>query len=50
MREQMRDKSRDDLAYLLNSTGLKAEMADRGRPEEKIDNSWYQRSLGIIDI
>jgi len=50
MREQIRDKSRDDLAYVLNSIGLKAEMSDRGRSEEKIDNSWYQRSLGVIDI
>ena len=31
MREQIRDKSRDDLAYVLNSIGLKAESADRGR-------------------
>ena len=50
MREKMRDKSRDDLAYALNLVGVKAEMSDRGRPEEKVENSWYQRSLGVIDI
>ena len=50
MREKMRDKSRDDLAYALNLFGVKAEMSDRGRPEEKVENSWYQRSLGVIDI
>jgi len=50
MREKMRDKSRDDLAYALNLFGVKAKMSDRGRPEEKVENSWYQRSLGVIDI
>ena len=50
MREKMRDKSRDDLAYALNLFGVKAEMSDRGRPEEKVENSWFQRSLGVIDI
>ena len=50
MREKMRDKSRDDLAYALNLFGVKSKMSDRGRPEEKVENSWYQRSLGVIDI
>ena len=50
MKELLRDKSRDDLAYALNSLGVKAEMVERGRAEEKIENSWYQRSLGVIDI
>ena len=50
MVERLRDKTRDELAYNLNSLGVKAEMAERGRAEDKIDNSWYQRSLGIIDI
>ena len=50
MRERVRDKSRDDLTYVLNSLGVEAEMAVRGRREEKIENSWYQRSLGVIDI
>ena len=50
MKERLRDKYRDDLAYALNSAGVKAEMAQRGRAEEKTENSWYQRSLGVIDI
>ena len=50
MKEQFRDKSRDHLADVLNSLGVKAEMAERGRAEEKVENSWYQRTLGVIDI
>ena len=50
MKERLRDKYRDDLTYALNSAGVKAEMAQRGRAEEKTENSWYQRSLGVIDI
>ena len=29
MREKMRDKSRDDLAYALSLFGVKAKMSDR---------------------
>ncbi len=50
MKETFRDKSRDKLAQNLNSFGIRAVLAERGRAEEKIENSWYQRSLGIIDI
>jgi len=50
MKEILRDKSRDELAWTLNSLGITANLAERGRPEEKVENSWYQRSLGIIDI
>ncbi|MEA1871829.1 MAG: hypothetical protein U9M91_00270 [Chloroflexota bacterium] len=50
MKEIFRDKSRDKLAQNLNSLGIRADLAERGRAEEKIENSWYQRSLGIIDI
>ena len=50
MKGWARDKSRDNLAGALNSVGVKAEMAERGRAEEKVENSWYQRSLGVIDI
>ena len=50
MKDRLRDKSRDGLAYALNSVGVKAEMAERGRAEEKVEDSWYQRSLGVIDI
>ena len=49
-KEQIRDKSRDELAYALNSVGVKIEIAERGDAEEKVENSWYQRSLGTIDI
>jgi len=45
-----RDKTRDNLARNLNSLGIRAELAERGRAEEQVENSWYQRSLGIIDI
>jgi hypothetical protein len=50
MKEIFRDKSRDELAQNLNSLGIKAVLGERGRVEEKIENSWYQRSLGIIEI
>ena len=50
MKEGLRDKSRDGLTYALNSVGIKAEMAERGRAEEKVEDSWHRRSLGVIDI
>jgi len=50
MEELFRDKSRDTLAQNLHSLGVGAILAERGRAEEKVENSWYQRSLGIIDI
>ena len=52
MKETFRDKSRDKLAQNLNSLGVRTDLAERGRVEEKIQKSWYkfQRSLGIIDI
>ena len=50
MKEWVRDKSRDELTDALNSVGVKAQMAERGRAEEKVEDSWYQRSLGVIDI
>ena len=34
----------------LIAVGVAAVMAERGREEEKVENSWYQRSLGVIDI
>ena len=50
MKESLRDKTRDDLTYALTAAGVGSEMSDRGRVEEKVENSWYQRSLGVIDI
>ena len=50
MKEKLRDKTRDELAGALNSLGVRAEMAERGRIEEKVNNAWYNRSLGVIDL
>lgn len=50
MKEMFRDKSRDNLTKNLNSIGVNAQMVKRGRPEAKIHDTWWQRSLGIIDI
>ena len=51
LKEKFRDKSIDKLAWTLtNLTGVKAQISERKRPEEKVENSWYQRSLGVIDI
>ena len=43
MKESLRDKTRDDLTFALNAAGVGSEMSDRGRVEEKVENSWYQR-------
>jgi hypothetical protein len=50
MREKLRDKSRDELAERLNAIGVVATLTDRKRPEEKIGNHLFLRSLGVIDI
>ena len=50
MKESIRDKTRDDLTFALNAASVESEMSERGRVEEKVENSWYQRSLGVIDI
>ena len=50
MKELLRDKTRDKLAQNINSIGVNAILAERGRVEENIENSWYQRSLGVIDV
>ena len=49
MKEAFRDKTRDNLACALNLLGVRAELAERDRAEERIHSSW-RRSLGIIDI
>ena len=45
------------MAQHLNSLGIRAELAERGRPEERLGTRWYQRkyvlfpdSLGVIDV
>ena len=50
MIEWLRDKTRDNLSRDLRSLGLTTLLARRGRPEEKIERTRFQRSLGIIDI
>ena len=50
MREKLRDKTRDQLAENLNSIGVTATLSERDRPEEKVGNRLFRRSLGIIDI
>ena len=50
MRERFRDKTRDELAATLQGLGVDATLAERGRAEEKVQNSWHQRSLGVIDL
>ena len=46
-----RDKSRDDLTERLNSLGISAHMAERGRPEEKVESLWiFKKSLGLVDL
>ena len=50
MREKLRDKTRDTLAERLNTIGVTATLSERGRPEEKVGNRRFRRSLGIIDI
>ena len=49
MREKLRDKTRDNLADALNALGVGAEIAERGRSEERAGASWAQ-SLGVIDV
>jgi hypothetical protein len=46
----LRDKTRDKLADALNSLNVKSEMMERGCLEEKINDTWYTRSLGVIQI
>ena len=50
MKERLRDKTRDELTLALNALGINATMAERERPEEKIQNAWTNRSQGIIDV
>ena len=50
MKERLRDKTRDELTLALNALSIKATLAERERPEEKIQNAWSNRSQGIIDV
>ena len=44
MKERLRDKTRDELTLALNALSIKATLAERERPEEKIQNAWSNRS------
>lgn len=48
--ETIRDKTRDNICDFLQSMGIDAQMAERGRGEENIESGSYSKSLGIIDI
>jgi len=50
MKERLRDKTRDELTLALNELGIAATMAERGRPEEKFQDDFWNRSQGIIDV
>lgn len=50
MFERFRDKTRDNITKALNSLSLRAEMAERGRPEEDVCKRWGTRSLGVVDV
>ena len=49
LREALRDKTTDKFCAHLQSLGIEAQMAPRGRAEEKIYTGPRQ-SLGVIDI
>ena len=50
MKEKFRDKTRDNLNQDLNFIGVKAGLAERDHERESVENSWYQRSLGVINV
>ena len=50
VREALRDKTRENFRTGLQSLGIEASMAPRGRREEHIKRAGRARSLGIIDI
>lgn len=50
MKEQLRDKTRDELAEHLNRIGIDAVLSARDLPYENVGNRWWRRSLGVIEI
>ena len=48
--ERWRDKTRDNLTSALNSLGVRAVMAERGRAEEEVRKRLFTRALGVVDI
>ena len=50
IKDTFRDKTRDKLCSYLQTMGIDAQMAERGRPQESIDSVVSTKTLGIIDI
>ena len=50
MKDKFRDKTRDNLNQSLNLVGVTAVLAQRDHERESVENSWYQRSLGVINV
>lgn len=50
MKEQLRDKTRDDLAEHLNRIGISSVLSSRDLPHESVGNKWWRRSLGVIEL
>ena len=50
LKNNTRDKSRDNFYQHLITLGIDVSLAERGAKEEKLFNPWHRRSLGIINI
>ena len=50
MLEKMRDKTRDDLYKNLIDLGIDCELSKRGIRDDKLQNPWHRKSLGVIKI
>ena len=50
LHERWRDKTRDNLTSTLNSLGVRAGIADRGRDEENVGKGMFTRSLGVVEV
>ena len=50
IKDNVRDKSRDNFYKHLITLGIDVSLAERGAKEEKLFNPWHRRSLGIINI
>ena len=50
MRQQFRDKTRDELADAVNALGVRASLIERGTPLENHRKPTWARALGAIDL
>ena len=50
IKDNTRDKSRDNFYQHLITLGIDVSLAERGAKEEKLFNPWHRRSLGLINI